>query len=402
MEFGEKLLKTIEHFFAETNISIDKQTNAEFLRLVDTVTNVRINLNWEDVYFYIENNRYNFKNLDTAINDNDYFIERIFTEISRKQLFSNKKKFILWGDNINHFTRRVTQGFHKQPEKYAEFIIEICDKYIHDFYSLSDQLIYKFKIEDIEIELSSPSDIFKLIFLQNKFCGFRDGWQNVITLKISNISKSELESILQQSLFLISLNNYEMFTFGLNIDAPEKLNFSYVQGNNKKLLFKKASNYEPIAYYNVANYSPAEMCFHYYYKALEFFFKKETIIAENQSLVKKEKKRVELKLLTILLNMTFVNALVIQIAEQDFFQDILISKKQSVSENIVDIFADELYKYRNKVVHGGDDTRRLPSLTKGNYSEHTISIEWWNDSIKELAEICIKHFCYNDIKIDSF
>jgi len=77
-------LEIIERFFADTNICIDKQTNAEFLRLVDTVTNVRINLNWEDAYIFLENGHYSFQKLDTAVNDDLYFIERIFNEISRK------------------------------------------------------------------------------------------------------------------------------------------------------------------------------------------------------------------------------------------------------------------------------------------------------------------------------
>lgn len=402
MKLGEKLLAVIEQFFADTNIRIDKQTNDKFLRLFDTATNVRINLNWEDTYIFLENEDYNFQSLGTDIENNLYIIERIFNEISREQLYtiSNKKKFILWGDNINHFTRRVTQGFYKQTEKYAEFIIEIRDEYIYDFPLVSERMIYRFKIEDVDVEISTPSDIFKLIFLQNKFSGFRDEWQSVITLKIYNIKKSEIESIIQQSLFLINLNNFEMFIFGLNIDTSDQPNFDFAKKNSNKLLFPKIRNYEPMAYYNVANYSSIEMRFHYYYKALEFFFRNKSFVSENKSSINEIKKQTELQLLTILLNMTFIKSNIIQIAEQDFFQDMLLRKKRDVSKNIVDIFSDELYAYRNNVVHGGDDTRRLPSLTKGNYSEHTKSIEWWNNTIKELVEVCIKHFCYNDIKID--
>ncbi len=399
----EKLLEVIKQFFADTNIRIDKQTNERFLRLVDTITHVRINLNWEDIYIFFENEDCNFQRLDTDFEYNLYIIENMFKDLSRKQLYtvSNKKKFILWGDNINHFTRRVTQGFYKQTEKYAEFIIEIRDEYIYDFPMASEQMIYNFKIEDIDLEISTPSDIFKLIFLQNKLSGFKDGWQNVITLKIYNINKSELESIIQQSLFLINLINFEMFIFGLNIDISDQPNYEFTKMNFKKSLFPKAKSFEPMAYYNVANYSPIEMRFHYYYKALEFFFKNKNFISENKSLINKKKKRFELQLLTILLNMTFIKCNVIQITEQDFFQDMLLRKKRDGSKNIVDIFSEEFYAYRNNIVHGGDDTRRLPSLTKSNYSEYTKSIEWWNDTIKELVELCIKHFCYNDIKLDS-
>ena len=221
-----EIVDLFEQYFEPTNIRVDrKQTNNKIIRFIDRSINVRLNLFWDDIFSFLFEDECDFQKLNVMLKHGTN-IRDILYRISRKKLYSfaGQSRFTLWGSEISYDAGRVIQGFYKNSEKYGEFIIEINTS--KNYYeSAMKHFTYDFKIRDISISISQPSDVFKLIFFQNSIVADFDlSWERIITIKFVNLKKHERESILQQAIFLMNLLNDNLLIFGMNtqgIDQPE-------------------------------------------------------------------------------------------------------------------------------------------------------------------------------------
>lgn len=412
MEEVKEIIDILDSFFELTDLCIDRQqTNQEIIRLIDKSTKVRINLFWEDISYCL------FKTEDTDFCrirktlKNEASISRMFQYISSQCLYSdgNRENFKLWGSENRSFRNQIIQGFHKYKEKYAEFIVEFNDVYINENMmsneDLEQYLIYNFNIGESKVTISQPSDMFKLIFLQNKTFGdFDQSWEETITIKFNNIKKSEMESMLQQTIFLTSLHNSHFITFGESEGRQKQINFKNFSFTRRPIInFPKTPHFEPICFYNAGKNSSPEISFFYFYKVLEFFFLK----AKDCLLLEKNfrdgtKKISHIDMLTRLLNFPELKERVCDIADDDFILDIIERKQRKgyiFNGNLADEFAEELYNQRNKIVHSMKASRRLPKILDGRYNNDYEIAKWWDNAIEDVALSCIKYFCYDGYDI---
>lgn len=414
MEIIIKLIDKIEKYFESTNIRIDrKQTNNQILRFIDRKTSVCINLRWDDIFYSVFDNNVDFDELIYKL-EREISTSKLFFEISKERLYSyaNSSKFVFWGVETCYSNNRIIQGFHKDGEKFAEFIIEANEDRLNElgyyFSEVHGDLMYNFTIGNTIVEISPPSDIFKLIFLQNSWFGDFDlSWKETLTIKFYNINKSESESILQQALFIMELCNFGMLTFGMDkkySDQPDFISYNFNKNISRR--FPQAHYYEPICFYNAGQHAPSETRFFSFYKVLEFFFPKakQLLILEKKSIDTDTARISHEEMLIYLLNFPQIKEKVSEVADSDFFSDIIERKKKSgylYDENIVDEFAKEMYRYRNKVVHSMKNSRKLPKLLDETYAYDLLAMNWWSDAIAELSLHTIRCLCYDNFDIEN-
>lgn len=418
MDTIAKLIDKIEKYFNNTSIRVDRnQTNNEVIRFVDRETKVRINLRWDDIFCLVFNLDIDFERLFDML-EKEISTSKFFYRISEEGLYSyaNSPKFVFWGSETCYSTNRIVQGFHKNSEKFAEFIIELNNERLNElnlsFDEIHSDLLYNFTIGNTKVQISPPSDIFKLIFLQNAHFGdFDISWKDTLTIKLYNVNKLERESILQQALFIINIYNFGFLTFGMDKrynDQPDFLNYNFIGSTSKE--FPKAKYYEPICFFNAGQHAPAETRFFSFYKVFEFFFSsaKQSLILENKNIKENDGISPSVirheQILTYLLNLPNIKERVSEIADSDFFLDIIERKKKSgynYNENIVDEFAKEMYRYRNKVVHSMESSRKLPKLLDEAYAYDLKAVDWWNKAISELSLYIIKCLCYDNLDIEN-
>jgi hypothetical protein len=392
---NQDIIEILGEYFKETNIRIDKnQTNNNVLRLLDIDTNVRLNLNWDYIDEIIDDGRINL-----SYPGYSYYIDNFFKGISEEQIYSfNNKKLTMYGYDLNQFTDRVIQGFYSN--RYAEFIIEINDKYLNSddrIDNICKNLIYSFNIDEVNVRIDNPSDTFKLLFMQNNIAGLKSGWENTISIHISNVSKTNIENILQQVLFLIN-QDFDFFVIGQRINYSSASYFNLIEKNNSHYSFKKAKHYETLSYYNAAKFFQNEIKFQYYYKVLEYYFNNKDIL----ELIKfdGEKKR-DRDLIYEFFNLPHLKNSILNIYEEDFFQENYQGNLDNCDDTKIRSVANKLYRFRNSLIHGGNLTRRLPSITYDVYSNYYNELEWWINVAEELAVLNILHYCYDDFLLYS-
>lgn len=283
-------------------------------------------------------------------------------------------------------------------------------------------LITHFSIGDIEIRISSPSDIYRILFfhqisdkilrLPSDYISWNENsWKNRITMSFKNISGNNKEAlindVLQEALFMMKLYNKQIYNLGIKTYSGKKSIQNLEEYPFKK--FPKSDYVEPLCFYNEAHKYSNEMKFLNFYKVIEFFFdknkKEQAIIAIDEykkmdSNIEKKKENLHLSLKKIYIN-----------SEKAQLKSLL--KNEKLVTQISDIinsnfdesmtpqnFGEKLYEVRNNIVHSQDSSSKIPEILINEdvfaKNNHGLGLSNWIDIIEELCLICIQHFCYND------
>ncbi|WP_238948992.1 hypothetical protein [Clostridium sp. YIM B02569] len=130
-----------------------------------------------------------------------------FWELSANNCYMDEKNKNLetWYNKSTLYEYRGMIGFHNIRGKKAEFIMEESRTIPRDQDGnlLKKGLTLEFNIDNINIKISNPSPIFKLIF--KRFINW--GWEYFKTIKLENVNRKPLEDYLQQALFINNLYN---------------------------------------------------------------------------------------------------------------------------------------------------------------------------------------------------
>jgi len=336
---------------------------------------------------------------------NNRIIEESFCREELDYTIDNKKL---------KFFKRTGFKFGNYVEFFLDFnLLDIENKYSEAVHSHTFDM-YEFTIGDVIVKIDEPSDIFKLLFKDLEHDKYFGEWKDNITISLKGINNDNYSDILQQALFILGYCNPSVYENG---DYPRiKQFYGYwdlggieedelddrrqiwgKQYDNKK--FNKLAYGEVITFYNAGmNIEEEEIAFLYFYKVLEYFFilnKKDAIeekIKEYNSNRKiddfinnitKYYKESEDILLTNLL----------ESIESDIKHIILSAKKcNKIKIDTCKEFSNELYLYRNSIVHGKGDYKY--SLKVPNDIE-VDDKNFWNNAMKEIAFIVISKYCFD-------
>lgn len=367
-----------------TGIYVDKtQSNEKQLRIKDINSGLYINLKIEDIiYGVFYGNREKFI---SYLNSN-FKIADLLYKLALEDIYSNHNlKLWLFSRELEN---RCISGFLDKKQNYAEFEIDENYEFICDMgdYIESYDLLTHFYLGDIEVIISSPSVIYKMLFFHHIYNQgiFNDigsvAWNNRLTIRFKNIKginkESLIENILQEALFLLRLYNMEIFNIGITVwkDKIYVPNFK----NEKIKHFPKSLSADLFSYYNEAYRYLDDMRFLNFYKILEFSYNKGKDIHEN------------IELLT-LLNKEWIIDCTNNIIESYFEKQITVKE-----------FSEWLYNIRNAIVHSKEKalSRIVPKILDDEdtfaKSNHGLKLTDWNEIIELLSFVCIQYYCYNN------
>ena len=345
-----------------------------------------------------------------------------------RELFGDSYEALLTGNtdeyqrykSIDYYIKRDDFNIASKNNKLIKFpcVGFKCGDYIELFFNYGnvsyqqDYLIKEFNIEDVEVEIGSPSEMFQLVFKQLEDDKYLGDWEMNETLKLSGVNNDNYKSLVQQALFYIGYCNPSVYideypriiafsgkyynVSGYEFDEREQFQLTFNE-QIEKSEFKKIKFPEVISFYNAAvSMKDEEISFLYFYKVLEYFFiinQKSLFVANiefynstgeiNEFINKTNKiyKQGEEELLTYLLN-----------SIEDKIGDILNfanHKGLTNGVNIIDI-SKGIYNYRNSIVHGKGDYKfdlKIPDdIEKGDD-------KMWILIIQEIAHILIFKHC---------
>lgn len=283
------------------------------------------------------------------------------------------------------------KGFYNN--NYAEYFIQYLT--IEDIFSET----LNFKIDDVEIEIGSPSETFKLIFNHISTDQYFD-WGHYYTIKLRNVKKNMLEDYLQNALYFL----HKYYPPDWVNEYPFIFQYTYLEdkwGGGKEVDDSisdqnlSLGNYtEALAFYNEGK---RKRDFLNFYRVLEYFFlisRKDDfesfIFDYNQNkdidkvlnkITKVYKQSEEVLLENFLNKINNIEAIM-----DKAFSKRLINNKTDKEE-----FASKLYTYRNSRVHGKRDTKMdllVPAIVDSNNKD-------WEIIIENIAELVVKQFCYS-------
>lgn len=298
-------------------------------------------------------------------------------------------------------------GFYNRRSKKAEFIMEES-RHIplqENGYPYITDLILNFKINKVKVEISDPSPIFKLLFKKYISCDLKAWWKYFESINIEGSCRNELNSYLQQALFINNIYNEihgeSILKFGIESQLRHYSNYYEYDNTNTDAIFPKSNYEEPIAFYNQAVNGTDETAFLYYYKVLEYFFhisKKEAKIDCKSEVICLE------RVLTELNNHRYIERTI----WADLY-DYMLEKddRNNININTISIktFSEKLYRYRNSVAHGkADEKTNLLSHVPMNLidEEGQRKLDGWNSIGNALAYKCIEYFCFDDFNLFKF
>lgn len=373
IKIKNKIKKILEANFLADSLLMVNISNDE-LTYYDGEMHTEFNIKFSELEFYEE-----LKNID--LNQNmDKFNKNIL-----ESLFNNFKSLNL-SKIVNFF---YDFGFFY--DDYAEFL------YFEDG-EITD-IVKNFKFDEYEVKIGHPSDIFKLIFSDMGNDKYFDDWGFWNTIKVKNINKDNFQEVIQIALYLINKKS-----IGINGRVAGYLSpYNYEEIKNKgpeetiaKILYK-----EPLIFYNKGlELGINEFSYIYFYKVLEYFFlinrKNEFIDLINEYNSSNDKYKINnfIQKVSKLPSSNERENLKKLILNLDKKIDPIIEKaykKQLITKKDKTILIDELYKKRNSIVHGKDDSKlkiTLPSII------HNKENNDWIEIIREIANIIIESFCY--------
>lgn len=239
------------------SISLISLKHLIFLRLDEELfvlqckeTSIKVAIDWKEV-----------RDTHTYLRKSDY--DDLLTSLDQRSLKKHNKKLNIFDDC----------GFHSNM--YGEYLLT--------FDSLLDHYYYyekEFKIGDIEIEISEPSNLYRVLFSRFTLEDTFGGWSDLGTVRVHGFSYRNLESILQQVLLLIAINDSpeEILTGDYPQIVPymyEGDNISWNSRDQEELWLSESNEYpvanyfEPISFYNKAMRLEEPI---YFYRVIEYFF----------------------------------------------------------------------------------------------------------------------------------
>lgn len=278
------------------------------------------------------------------------------------------------------------------------------------YYSSKEFVFYKFTIDNVIVEIDTPSLLFDISmngFYHDKYYDS----DNYHTISLKGITENNYEEYLTKALFLIGYYNPSIndetypecfeflgeysFKYAADELEIEKRRKNYANFENKK--FDNIQYHEALAFYNEGKRLIGhEISFQYFYKVLEHFFlicrqdEFKTIISEYNS-----KKDINdfIALVTDIYRQNEDSQLYVLLKTLEVEISKLINEgytKGYIKENNVESFSKELYLYRNTIVHGKSDDKfsiKIPSCT-GSAKE-----SFWNMAAEKIAELLIVKYC---------
>lgn len=372
--------------------------NIDFIEIKNTFDRVVVKILFNELFsiYQIENEELvqcYIRVLEIVRFNND----ECFLDLSYNNCYWESKDKILetWYNKLSSYEDRSIMGFYNEKSKKAEFIMEES-RHIpikDDGYPPKINIMLEFKINNIKVKISDPSPIFKLLFKKYISCDLKRWWKYFETINIEGANKNELNSYLQEALFINNIYNEihgeSILKFGIESQLRHYSNYYEYNNFDSNVIFPKSKHEKPIAFYNEAVNGTDETAFLSYYKILEYFF----YISEDK------KEMVSLEKVLTQLN---TNHNVDSIIRSELYNYML----EKDDKNNIDIdnitiktFSKKLYKYRNSVAHGkADDKTNLLYHVPMNLidEEERRKLEGWNSIVNTLAYECIAYFCFDN------
>ncbi|WP_340031129.1 hypothetical protein NSQ20_25475 [Paenibacillus sp. FSL K6-1122] len=315
--------------------------------------------------------------------------ENLLYQLDKKSLEKTNPGLVIYED----------VGLYSKKEKYCEVLLT----YLSIGNWPKTEFESGFKLNHVGVEISEPSNLYRLLFASFSRDDYFNGWGFYETIKLKGCEQNEIDRVLQQVLFLLA--KYNRPEDGVVGDYPQIIPYTYTDNlyiwNNPNedieidlTDFNTTKYHEPIAFYNKGRKSEEPI---YFYRVLEFFFIinrkneiEELIFDYNTStdmdgFIKnmtnlygnKEEKDLE----GLLRNVDGIHEVVEKANEMEL-----------VISNDVSTFVKALYQYRNSFVHAKWDYRH--DINIPNLLEDNVKDAHWLTILKKLAEMVIKQFCY--------
>lgn len=299
--------------------------------------------------------------------------------------------------------------FNDRGFKFGDYLEVFIDYYSVLDYVKNYDLNY-FSIGDVKVCISEPSDLFRVIFYDlesDKYYDAKEMW----TISLTGINNDNYEDYLSQAIFMLGYYNastesddyphtYEFFgeefyRYAIDedeLDARRKRNQEF-----ETMQFSTLNYPEVISFYNAGmEIKDKEISFAYFYKVLEHFF----LIARQKDFIsfideynrvqdinkfidtvtKVYRQNEDIQLLELLNSIQSEISLILNEA-----YNLKIISSISVEE-----FSNELYLYRNSIIHGKSDDKfdiKTPSIVFNNEER------FWNRCVEKIAEILILKYC---------
>ncbi|WP_179014230.1 hypothetical protein [Paenibacillus sp. 79R4] len=329
-----------------------------------------------------------------------------YSQIIRDQRYSSSQRILKSFNkkNIEHENKTIAIyedcGIVSKKQKYSEFLLTY-DSLFYEYPQYEDS----FNIGKIEIMISEPSSLYKMIF--NSFTDDKSfyTWGDLKTIKLIGCQFEELEKTIQQVLFLIA--KYDAPEFEFKGDYPNIIPYQYhgesTIWNNPdeseefdESLYKPIKYLEPIAFYNRARKSDDPI---FYYRTLEFFFiinKKSELKRNVEAYNESEDLDKLIKDVSFLYGTKEPDLLKSLLNNIDGVEEIVkYAISEGLTENLdISTFSTRIYNFRNSIVHGKGDTKfslNIPALEILHPESKDRS---WTEVLKRLADQVIKQFCY--------
>lgn len=289
-----------------------------------------------------------------------------------------------------------------------------------------DFKFYMFTIDNVIVQIEKESSTY--LFLKNKI--FEDIDSDYLyegedfTLSLKGVNKNNYLEYLALAIFYIryynplnfeeipileNINNNFDLDFYLNLNKYDDSNYKY-ESDNAKLRINRCTNFQNmkfnyIKYINAIKFFNAgidllgeQISFQYFYKVLEHFF----LISQKDyfvSIIEDYNTQQDLDLFIDKITKIYQNSeieqlrLLIHKINQSFDLEPLVKyayKNKVIQVKSIDNLCTFLYKYRNSIVHGKNDTNlelRVPNLF---LSQEEII---WNNIIQILSELTIRLYC---------
>lgn len=287
-----------------------------------------------------------------------------------------------------------------KKQNYSEFLLTY-DSLFYENREYEDS----FNIGGIEIVISEPSSLYKIVFNSFTYDKTFDSWGDFKTIKLIGCQFEEIEKTAQQALFLIA--KFDAPEFELLGDYPNIIPFQYhgegTQWNDPdeseeldEILYQPSKYLEPIAFYNRARKLDDPI---FYYRTIEFFFiinKKSELKRSVEAYNESDDLDKFIKDLSSLYGTKETELLKNLINNIDNVEGVI---KYAQSEGIIDnmdisTFATKLYNYRNSIVHGKGDAKFSLNIPTIDVLHPKSKDRYWTEVLRRLADQVIKQFCF--------
>lgn len=316
--------------------------------------------------------------------------------------------------NDNYPCNEDVTYFERQGIKFNDYIELLTNFHDEQFQSEDDYEfeLYEFSIDGIKVVIDHPSELFEEFVDFSHDDMYANEWFYTISLR--GITDDNYNEYLEKVLFVLKYyNDSVVWPFDFKCDkfygeddlcvyADEDYKTEIEKRRKydnrfKDLKFDNIKYHEVIAFYNAGeNMSDGEMAFQYYYKVLEYFFsmcqQPEFIVFINEynnngkiddfikniSKICAKNEREQIKK-----EINYLASETTQVIHEAFV-------KNFIKTETTDEFAEELYNYRNSLVHGKREFSldlKIPNVIQ------TDKELFWNSAIKRIALILIEKFC---------